>query len=39
MAAQLTASFTVFYHSGFGGRAQPADLMLVDAGATWKRGS
>ena len=32
------ASYTVFYHGGFSGRAQPADLMLVDKGVTWKRG-
>ena len=37
--AALTTQFVVYYHGGFSGRAQPADLMLEDAGVPWRRGS
>jgi len=32
-----TPEYTVFYHAGFSGRAQAADLMLVDAQRPWQR--
>jgi hypothetical protein len=39
MASLNEPTYTVFYHGGFSGRGQAADLLLEDAGASWKRGT
>ena len=33
------ADWIVYYHTGFTGRAQAAELLLEDAGISWERGS
>lgn len=35
----MASRWIVYYHSGFSGRAQGLDLMLVDAGVAFERGS